>query len=149
MLLATEMRINELFNLPLEDYHVDYVIGGSKTEEGKNRIIPIRPEGKAHFAYFAAKSAGMKKLLGSYKGNKDAGNFRNRDYKPLLLKLGIDPEKTPHTTRHTYATRAIKEDLKPEYLKQILGHSAYSTTVEKYTHTDAEALVKAVSKKDD
>ena len=149
MLLSTGMRINELFKLPLEDYHEDYVIGGSKTEEGKNRIIPIRPEGKPHFAYFAAKSAGKKKLLDGYSGNKDIKNFRDRDYKPLLRKLNIDTDKTPHCTRHTYASRAVKEQLRPEYLRKIMGHSAYSTTIEKYTHIPPEDLVKAVSSKTD
>lgn len=46
MLLATGMRIGELFSLPLKDYHKDYVVGGEKTEAGKNRIIPIRPRAK-------------------------------------------------------------------------------------------------------
>lgn len=147
MLLSTGMRIGELFNLPLKDYYGDYVIGGSKTTAGRGRYIPIRPEGRAHFAYFAEKSAGMDKLLDSYDGNKDPGNFRKRNYKPLLESLGIDTSKTPHTTRHTYTSRAVKENTRPEYLRQILGHSDYSTTVEKYTHVDVDTLIDAVTQK--
>lgn len=143
MLLATGMRIGELFNLPLKDYHGDYVIGGEKTEAGKNRIIPIRPEGQEYFAYFAKKANGSL-LISGYDGQKVPANFRRREYYPLLEKLKIE-KKTPHATRHTYATRAVKEELAPEYLQKILGHANYATTADVYTHIDAETLVGAVT----
>lgn len=143
MLLATGMRIGELFNLPLKDYHGDYVIGGEKTEAGKNRIIPIRPEGQEYFAYFAKKANGSL-LISGYEGQKVPANFRRREYYPLLEKLKIE-RKTPHATRHTYATRAVKEGLAPEYLQKVLGHANYATTADVYTHIDAETLVGAVA----
>lgn len=88
MLLSTGMRIGELFSLRLEDYHETYLIGGSKTEAGRNRVIPIRPEGRAHFKYFAELATGPLFLSG-YVGQKTYANYRNRDYYPLLNKLGI------------------------------------------------------------
>lgn len=143
MLLSTGMRIGELFNLPLKDYHGDYVIGGEKTKAGKNRIIPIRPEGQEYFAYFAKKANGSL-LISGYDGQKVPANFRRREYYPLLEKLKIE-KKTPHSTRHTYATRAVKEGLAPEYLQKIIGHANYATTADVYTHIDAETLVNAVT----
>lgn len=143
MLLATGMRIGELFSLPLADYHGDYVVGGEKTEAGRNRIIPIRPEGKQYFAYFAKQATG-EMLLSGYDGQKVPANFRRRDYYPLLERLGIE-RKTPHATRHTYASRAVKEGLPPEMLQKILGHADYSTTANIYTHIDAQTLVDAVT----
>lgn len=146
MLLATGMRISELFNLPLSDYHGTYVIGGSKTKAGRNRIIPIRIEGREHFKYFAERSVENQKLLYGYSGNKNVNNFRRKDYHDLLERLGIDPNKNPHTTRHTYASRAVKEGIKPEMLQKILGHSDFSTTANVYTHIDVETLVSEVEK---
>ena len=143
MLLATGMRIGELFSLPLADYHGDYVVGGEKTEAGKNRIIPIRPEGKQYFAYFADRANG-ELLLSGYNGQKVPANFRRRDFYPLLDRLGIE-RKTPHATRHTYTSRAVKEGLAPEMLQKILGHADYSTTANIYTHIDAQTLVDAVT----
>ena len=70
-------------------------------------------------------------------------NFRRRDYYPLLDKLGIE-RKTPHATRHTYASRARQSGMPPEILQKILGHADYSTTANIYVHTDVEELVKAV-----
>ena len=144
MLLATGMRIGELFRLPLEDYHKTYVIGGSKTEEGRNRVIPIRPEGREHFDYFAKQATGPM-LLSGYTGQKVYANYRNRDYYPLLEKLGIE-RKSPHATRHTYTSRAVKEGMPPEVLQKILGHADYSTTANIYTHIDIETMIKYVEK---
>lgn len=143
MLIYTGMRIGELLSLPLTGYHEDYVVGGSKTEAGRNRVIPIRPEGKSYFARFAAASSGPLLLSGS-SIPRDPGNFRNRNYYPLLAKLGI-PKKSPHCTRHTYATWAVEAGVPPEALQQILGHASYSTTVDVYTHLSPEQLVLAVT----
>ena len=142
MLIYTGMRINELFQLPIEDCHGTYVIGGEKTEAGRDRVIPIRPEGRAYFEYFQRNAEGPL-LLSGYTGQKVADNFRKRDYYPLLERLGID-RKTPHATRHTYASWAVKSGMQPEVLQKILGHAKYSTTAEIYVHSDIEQLVKAV-----
>lgn len=142
MLIYTGMRIGELFSLPLEDYHETYVVGGEKTEAGRNRVIPIRLEGRGYFAYFAAQATGPL-LLSGYTGDKVTANFRRRNYYPLLDKLGIE-RKTPHATRHTYASRARKAGMPPEILQKILGHADYSTTANIYVHTDIKELVRAV-----
>lgn len=143
MLLSTGMRIGELFALPVADYHGTYVVGGEKTEAGRNRIIPIRPEGKKYFEDIAARATG-ELLISGYSGQKVVENFRKRDFYPLIERLGIE-KKTPHATRHTYTSRAVKEGLAPEMLQKILGHSDYSTTANIYTHVDAETLVSAVT----
>lgn len=143
MLLSTGMRIGELFQLPLSDYHGSYVIGGEKTSAGRNRIIPIRPEGRGYFKYFAEASDGKPLLLDGYEGNRDVANFRKRDFYPLLERLGVD-RKTPHATRHTYASRAVREGMPRETLQKILGHANYTTTADVYVHADVDSLVSAV-----
>ena len=142
MLIYTGMRIGELFQLPLADYHETYVVGGEKTAAGRNRVIPIRPEGRAYFAYFAAIATG-ELLLSGYTGNQDTHNFRNRDYYPLLKRLGI-ARKSPHATRHTYASEARRLGMPPEILQRILGHASYATTANIYVHTEIETLIAAV-----
>jgi integrase len=142
MLIYTGMRIGELFSLPLEDYHETYVVGGEKTEAGRNRVIPIRPEGRRHFQYFAQQAEGPL-LLSGYTGQRVPNNFRKRDYYPLLDKLEIT-RKTPHATRHTYASRARRAGMPPEILQKILGHADYSTTANIYVHMDVEELIKSV-----
>lgn len=144
MLIYTGMRIGELFNLKLEDYHETYVVGGEKTEAGKNRVIPIRPEGRPYFAYFVA-NAEDDRLISGYTGQKSVNNFRQKDYYPLLERLNIK-RKSPHSTRHTYASWAVKSGMPPEVLQKILGHANYTTTANIYVHSDIDQLVKAVEK---
>ena len=143
MLIYTGMRIGELFSLPRSAYYGSYVIGGEKTEAGRNRIIPIWPEGREHFAYFAYFSPPSGLLLSSYSGQKVAANYRKRDYYPLLDRLGI-ARKTPHATRHTYASMAVTAGIRPELLQKMLGHADYSTTANIYQHFDPHELVRAV-----
>ncbi|MCI8525752.1 MAG: tyrosine-type recombinase/integrase [Oscillospiraceae bacterium] len=142
MLIYTGMRIGELFALTLDDYHGRYVVGGEKTEAGRNRVIPICPEGRGYFQYFAEQATGAQ-LLSGYAGQHTPNNFRRRDYYPLLNKLEI-ARKTPHATRHTYASRARKAGMPPEVLQKILGHADYHTTASIYVHTDVEELLRAV-----
>lgn len=147
MLLATGMRIGELFTLRLEDCHGTYVIGGEKTEAGRERIIPIRKEGRQHFDYFIkhAQEEGGTLLIDGYLGNKTPHNFRKRDYKLLLERCGIDTNKTPHSARATYGTRAATEEqMAPAVLQKVMGHAKFETTQKFYNQPSAEALVKAV-----
>nr|DAM60341.1 MAG TPA: Integrase [Bacteriophage sp.] len=142
MLIYTGMRIGELFGLRTENVYETYVIGGEKTEAGRNRIIPIRSEGRKYFAEFKERAKG-ELLISGYSGQKVIANFRNRDYYPLLERLGIS-KKTPHATRHTFASWAVANNIKPELLQKMLGHADYSTTANIYEHFDIDQLVNAI-----
>ena len=39
-----------------------------------------------------------------------------------------------HCLRHTFATRAIEGGMKPQVLKNILGHSSLAITMDLYAH---------------
>lgn len=142
MLIYTGMRIGELFNLTTDHVYGAYCIGGEKTEAGRNRVIPIRPEGRAYFQYFK-EIATDNLLLSGYSGENDIAGFRRHNYYPLLKELGIE-RKTPHCTRHTFASWASQNGISPETLQKILGHSKFSTTAEIYIHANVDQLVSAV-----
>lgn len=142
MMVYTGMRIGELFGLRTENVHETYVIGGEKTEAGRNRIIPIRSEGRKYFAEFRERAKG-ELLISGYAGQKVIANFRKRDYYPLLERLGIS-KKIPHATRHTFASWAVANNIKPELLQKMLGHADYSTTANIYEHFDIDQLVNAI-----
>lgn len=142
MLIYTGMRIGELFGLRVENVFDNYVVGGEKTEAGRNRIIPIRSAGRGYFAEFKSRADG-ELLISGYDGQRSAPNFRKRDYYPLLDRLGIE-KKTPHATRHTFASWAVANNIKPELLQKMLGHADYSTTANIYEHFDIDQLINAV-----
>ena len=147
ILLATGCRIGELFSAKTADCTEDYFISGSKTKAGVQRVIPVAPNGLAQYRNLLAraKEGNAPLLIGGYNGNRDASNFRERDYYPLLESLGI-PKKKPHSTRHTFASAAVSSNVRPEDLKEMLGHASYTTTIDIYTHHDADALVQAAAR---
>ena len=145
ILIYTGMRIGELLSLETEKVFSNYCIGGEKTEAGRDRIIPLPAECREEMAFFRSLAEGKPLLIDGYTGNRTVENFRKRDYYPLLEDLGIK-KKTPHSTRHTYASMAVKAGIEPEMLQKILGHADYSTTANIYVHTDIDALIKAAEK---
>lgn len=53
---------------------------------------------------------------------------------------------TPHTLRHTFATRAFEKGMKPKTVQEILGHSSLSMTMDLYTHVTEETKVEEMKK---
>ena len=41
---------------------------------------------------------------------------------------------SPHTLRHTFATRALENGIPPKVVQDILGHSSITMTLDLYTH---------------
>ena len=145
ILISCGCRPGELFSVPLVNCREDHFIGGSKTEAGKNRVIPIGPDGIAAYKKIRAKAIADKKqlLIDGYSGkNKTAPNYTKRDWKELMEELGI-VGLTPYSCRHTFITRAIRSGMDLPKLEAIVGHVDRETT-RIYTHLQAEDLVAAV-----
>lgn len=41
---------------------------------------------------------------------------------------------TPHTFRHTFASRGFEKGIPPKVMQKILGHNDLATTMDTYTH---------------
>ena len=143
ILLGTGCRPNELFSVPTENCYENYFISGSKTEAGRNRVIPVSPIGFDAYSKLreSAVSSGAKHLIDAYGGNHKYVNYAKRDWKELMNAVGIEG-MTPYNCRHTFTTLAVQSNVKPEILQKILGHADYSTTVEVYTHLDADEVIR-------
>lgn len=156
-LLYTGMRESEFFSIKKSDVtlgNVPYMVGGSKTEGGRNRVIPIRSEIVDYITNFYKTTPGEYLICTSTGKKIDRNNFIKRQFYPLLDKLKIQYKDetgknvlTPHRTRHTFIAENIKAGVKPEVLTKVVGHSNYSTSVDKYnTYIDIEYILHEMQK---
>ena len=63
------------------------------------------------------------------------------DIKAILKELGIRDVKF-HTTRHTFATRALEIGMDIKTLSEILGHASPTVTLNIYAHSLPEHKAK-------
>lgn len=143
VLCYTGMRINELLHMEKKDVHLEerYMVGGEKTEAGRNRSIPIHKSIVPIIEEWMQSEMGW--LLPSAAGTPRDDSKVRKEFQSLMRSCGIQGV-TPHTCRHTAATNMIAAGVRPEIVKQILGHSDFSTTVNLYTHTSAADLVSGI-----
>ena len=145
--IYTGTRIEELFSIVTKNVFIEkgYMIGGEKTEAGRNRIIPINQK-ILPFIKRWYNPDNEYLLVNSTGGKKNARNFREREFYPFLKEIGIlskDEEKprlTPHSARHTFSSLMVKAGAKPELLQKIIGHANYETTIDTYTHFTEEDI---------
>lgn len=144
ILVSCGCRPGELFSVPLVDCHDDYFIGGSKTEAGKNRVIPIGTDGIDAYRKIRQKAMadGKVMLVDGYTGSHIYNNYAKREWKDLMEEIGREGF-TPYVCRHTFITNAIKGGMDLPVLEAIVGHVDRETT-RIYTHLRAGDLVDAV-----
>lgn len=145
IMISSGCRPGELFTVPLTNCGKDHMIWGSKTEAGKNRVIPIGPDGVEAYQTLTILSTvkGGTLLVDGYNGSHAPENFRRRDWAQLMREIGREG-MTPYSCRHTFITRAIRGGIDLISLEAIVGHVDKETT-KLYTHLRAKDLVSAVN----
>lgn len=136
LLLYTGMRIDELLSIETENVDLEkrIMVGGLKTEAGKNRKIPIHKDILPIIEELYNK--GYKYLLTNGKGRKIQYNNYLKEWHTDEVRT----QYTPHYTRHTFVSRAIKLNLDRSVLQKIVGHANQDVTAH-YTHLDNEQLL--------
>ena len=143
ILIYTGLRVNELLTLENTKINIEcrYIRAGSKTEAGKDRLIPISYKILPLITRYI-------KLNNKYLFQTKTGNFLmynnyRQNFKKIIKKIGLQ-EHTIHDTRHTFATLLSNVDANKTSIKNIIGHSDYGITEKIYTHKDIEELKKAI-----
>ena len=147
VMIACGCRPGELFTVPLSGCMKDHMIWGSKTEAGKNRVIPVGTIGVEAYQTMVllATAKGGERLIDGYSGrNHTADNFAKREWKELMNSIGREGVP-PYTCRHTFITNSIRSGVDLLTLESIVGHVDKETT-KLYTHLKADDLVAAVRK---
>lgn len=146
--IYTGMRPSELLEVLKENVDLEnrIMVGGLKTEAGKDRRIPL------HHCILPF----MERLMqteGEYlimqEGKKKPKKlpyptYLDKVWNPLTERLGLT-QYTPHYTRHTCATMLREANVEEDLRKLILGHKNADIT-NRYTHHPDSMLIEAIDK---
>lgn len=144
------LRANELLNIDRKDIHIDeicnddgaerkvsYFITGSKTDAGKNRVVPIHDCIKTY----------VEELLlckGKRIVDRTYMSFKGEYFEAYMNKLKI--KHTIHDTRVTFTTLCQLNDIDVFSRKRILGHKMKDITFDTYTDTIINKLYTEINK---
>lgn len=151
ILVYTGLRPQELIDIEIRNVFINdgYMIGGCKTEAGKDRIIPIHND---------ILDLVKKRLLCNGTYLIETITNKKVSYKTLAKKWYnamkiIGSNHYPYDARHTFATildeyrlinpNAIIDDF---YIKVLIGHTVSDVTKAVYTHrNDKKWLIEALN----
>lgn len=148
ILIFTGFRIGEL--LSLTKFNIDWeneiITGGSKTDAGKDRIVPIHPLIKPYILkYYNACTDGGQLIKRTDGEILKYNHYLDYCFKPALSNLGMEGF-TPHRCRHTFASKYIEYSNDLKALKEIMGHEDYGFTMNKYAHSNLNTLKNEMKK---
>lgn len=125
--IYTGVRPSELLNIEVSNVFLDkrYMIGGSKTEAGKNRIIPIHEAIVPLIQYRLDQKRNY--LITNKFGNKyTLAVYHNCNFKTVMERMKMN--HVPHDTRYTFAALADAASMNEICRKIIMGHSIANVT---------------------
>ncbi len=142
ILIYTGLRIGELLSLTANNIYLDkqYMVGGSKTEAGKDRVIPIHD---AILPLVKKQLGDSKYLMTKDKGKKMDYQKARELFKDYMVKSGW--EHLPHDTRKTAVSLMHGADIPIETIRIIVGHSGKGVTENTYLYKTPEQLVEAIN----
>lgn len=147
-------RPQELVLIRTENVFLDdnYIVGGIKTSNGINRIVPIHPKIKelVSFRYHQAVELYHSDFLFNIPYGSSFKPFTYDTYESRFHNV-MDALKlegfTPHCTRHTFASQAEICGLRERAIKLIMGHSLKGDVTDyHYKHTGHKYLYDEICK---
>ena len=145
IMIYSGLRVGEMLDLRIENIHLEerYMVGGSKTEAGKNRIIPINKKIEPFIRKYYEKNKDKEFLIINSLGRPMGySNYRREKFDNIMEKLKM--EHKPHDARHTFASLMDSAGANKLCIKRIIGHSSQDITEDIYTHKTLEELIEAI-----
>jgi len=147
-LYSTGIRVSELVALNMDD--IDF-LGEVVHIRGKGKKERIAPIGSSalqviqHYMEYRNKRAqnngnfDSKVLFVNKHGRRLSTRSVRRKMDKYLKMSGLDPEISPHTLRHSFATHMLNNGADLRSVQELLGHQSLSTT-QIYTHLTTTRL---------
>jgi integrase/recombinase XerC len=153
-LYSTGIRVSELVDLDRADLDE---IGEALTIRGKGkkeRIVPLGSHALRAIRHYLATldaDARFAAVSQAHEAGQDTPLFLNKTASRLssrsvrrkldkyLLEAGLDPDISPHTLRHSFATHLLDNGADLRSVQELLGHQSLSTT-QIYTHLSTQRM---------
>lgn len=143
IMIYTGLRPDEMLQLENKNIFIDerYMIGGKKTDAGKNRKIPLHRKIIPIIKDFY--DPDNKYLITNTRGKCHSYSaFYQNIWTPLMKSLNMD--HLPHDGRHTFTTALDRVKAPDVCVKLIIGHSIKDFTKRTYVHKTIEELIEVV-----
>lgn len=134
LMYGTGLRVSEIVNLTVNDIDMTNCLIRIMGKGSKEREVPLG-EYSIHYLkkYLEIRPSMLKKdssdklfLNNHGKGMTRQGFFKN--LKQILKEKGLNPEVSPHTLRHSFATHLVNRGADLRSIQEMLGHADISTT---------------------
>ena len=146
LIYGAGLRVSELVSLTLNQIDLENGLIRIMGKGRKEREIPIGEYG-VYYLKLYLEHRGM--LIKNHR-QEDALFLNNHGkqitrqgffkiLKQLLLDKGLNPDVSPHTLRHSFATHLLSYGADLRSIQEMLGHSDISTT-KVYTHVSDEKV---------
>lgn len=149
-LYSTGIRVSEVVGInrgDLDDSGESILIRGKGRRE---RVVPLGSHALAALRHYvnrhdvelseAGLTAGDESALFV---NKHGGRLSSRSVRRKVTKyleqVGLDPEISPHTIRHSFATHLLDNGADLRSVQELLGHQSLSST-QVYTHLSSRRV---------
>lgn len=142
ILLYSCMRIEELLSLETQNIFLDesYMIGGLKTDAGKDRIIPIHHI--INHIILRYYNSNNKYLFVNENGNKIEYEIYRQEFNLFMDKLKM--KHITHETRLSGRSELDRKNANEVCIDKILGHKSQGVGRVKYTKKTIEELIEAI-----
>jgi integrase/recombinase XerC len=147
VLYSAGLRVSELTGLELGDLDLGEGLATVRGKGRKERLALLGPPAtQAINAWLPARQAlagpralTQPALFLNRRGTRLTTRSVGRLLSKYLAQTGLDPEASPHTLRHSFATHLLDAGADIRSVQELLGHRSLGTT-QMYTHVSTQRL---------
>jgi integrase/recombinase XerD len=141
LLYSCGLRISELINMKLADFHIERKQLIVKNGKGrKDRYVSLADSFLPLLSNYYNSYKPKIYFVEGQNGGKYSAESVRQFLRKSCLKAKIKKNVTPHTLRHSYATHLLENGVDIRYIQSLLGHAKPETTMI-YTHVKRKDLM--------
>lgn len=147
LMYSAGLRVSELVSIDLEQLNFKEQSLVVRGKGNKDRVVLFGSTARAAILDYVdgerVKPLEGNPLLTNPRGKRLTTRSVQNIVKRWAVRVGLPPETSPHTLRHSFATHLLDNGADLKSVQQLLGHESLATT-QIYTAVSVERLKKAV-----